>query len=135
MLSPTGQFIIPSSCPAFLLVSFISENLDEATKRLEQYKKLVYLFLYLKRSTKIENCCFRNKYVEKTLHSNVIKELSLSGLLKDDCITPDLMIQCCEKLLEHKVELKNFKELNLYITTYYSVFSNGVVCIPWNWKL
>lgn len=39
MLSPTGQFIVPSSCPGFLLVNFITDNLDEATKRLNHYDK------------------------------------------------------------------------------------------------
>lgn len=39
MLSPTGQFIVPSSCPGFLLVNFITENLNEAAKRLAHYNK------------------------------------------------------------------------------------------------
>jgi len=39
MLSPTGQFIVPSSCPSFLLVNFITENLEEAMKRLYHYNK------------------------------------------------------------------------------------------------
>lgn len=39
MLSPTGQFIVPSSCPSFLLVNFITDNLEEATKRLHHYNK------------------------------------------------------------------------------------------------
>lgn len=39
MLSPTGQFIVPASCPAFLLVAFISENLDEACQLLQRYKR------------------------------------------------------------------------------------------------
>ncbi|KFM78449.1 hypothetical protein X975_17265, partial [Stegodyphus mimosarum] len=37
MLSPTGQFIVPASCPAFLLVDFVSKNMKEASDRLEQY--------------------------------------------------------------------------------------------------
>lgn len=37
MLSPTGQFIVPASCPACVLVDFISKQLEEASHRLEQY--------------------------------------------------------------------------------------------------
>lgn len=43
MLSPTGQFIVPSSCPAFLLVNFITEHLDEAERLLNEYKAYVTL--------------------------------------------------------------------------------------------
>lgn len=39
MLSPTGQFIVPSSCPAFLLITFISEHLDEASRLLQRYQR------------------------------------------------------------------------------------------------
>lgn len=37
MLSPSGQFITPSSCPISLLVSFITDNMKEARSRLDQY--------------------------------------------------------------------------------------------------
>ena len=37
MLSPSGQFITPASCPISLLVSFITDNMDEARKRLDQH--------------------------------------------------------------------------------------------------
>ena len=37
MLSPSGQFITPSSCPISLLVSFMTANLEEARSRLDQY--------------------------------------------------------------------------------------------------
>lgn len=39
MLSPTGQLIMPSSCPSFLLVDFITRHLEEATIRQTAYKK------------------------------------------------------------------------------------------------
>lgn len=116
MLSPTGQFIVPSSCPSFLLVNFITENLEEASKRLHHYNNI--------------------KHVERELHNKVIKELSLVALNKDDSITPDLMIQCCERLLEHKHVLAPLLEgVMLWVTHYYSVMSDGVLCVPWDWKL
>ncbi|XP_012142099.1 T-cell activation inhibitor, mitochondrial isoform X1 [Megachile rotundata] len=116
MLSPTGQFIVPSSCPSFLLVNFITENLDEATKRLHHYNNI--------------------KYVERELHDKAVKQLGLTALNKDDSITPDLMIQCCERLLLHKNVLAPLLEgVMLWVTHYYSVMSDGVLCIPWDWKL
>lgn len=39
MVSPTGQFIVPASCPGFLLVNFISQNLKDADKRMADYKR------------------------------------------------------------------------------------------------
>ncbi|CAK9795028.1 T-cell activation inhibitor, mitochondrial [Anthophora quadrimaculata] len=116
MLSPTGQFIVPSSCPSFLLVNFITENLEEATKRLHHYNNI--------------------KYVERELHDKVVQELGLIVLNKDDSITPDLMIQCCERLLLHKNVLAPLlNDVMLWVTHYYSVMSDGVLCIPWDWKL
>ncbi|CAD6234670.1 GSCOCG00002045001-RA-CDS [Cotesia congregata] len=116
MLSPTGQFIVPSSCPGFLLVNFITDNLDEATKRLNHYDKI--------------------KHVEREIHNRTIKELGLLALNKDDSITPDLMIACCERLLSHKSILGPVLEgVMLWVTHYYSVMSDGVLCIPWDWKL
>lgn len=44
MVSPTGQLITPSTCPGFLLVDFISKNLDDATIKQEAYKKYDKLF-------------------------------------------------------------------------------------------
>ncbi|XP_043262287.1 T-cell activation inhibitor, mitochondrial isoform X1 [Colletes gigas] len=116
MLSPTGQFIVPSSCPSFLLVNFISENLEEATKRLHHYNNV--------------------KHIEHELHDKAVQELGLTALNKDDSITPDLMIQCCERLLLHKRVLAPLLEgVMLWVTHYYSVMSDGVLCIPWDWKL
>ena len=111
MVSPTGQLISPSSCPGFLLVDFISKNLQEADIRRAAYMK--------------------NKYIERDLHKVCIKKLEAHTLLKDDNITPDLMIDCMERLLKTEMKLNN---LNLHVTTYYSVLSDGTVCIPWNFK-
>ncbi|XP_053978970.1 T-cell activation inhibitor, mitochondrial isoform X2 [Hylaeus anthracinus] len=116
MLSPTGQFIVPSSCPSFLLVNFITENLEEATKRLHHYNNV--------------------KHIEHELHDKAVQALGLTTLNKDDSITPDLMIQCCERLLLHKRVLAPLLEgVMLWVTHYYSVMSDGVLCIPWDWKL
>ncbi|KAK4879837.1 hypothetical protein RN001_007983 [Aquatica leii] len=115
MLSPTGQFITPSSCPGFLLVKFITENLTEAAVRIENYK--------------------RDKYVERSLHQQCLEELDLPVLHKDDNVTPELMIHCCSQMLKYKNDLQDIRGLHLNITTYYSVLTDGTVCIPWNWTL
>ncbi|KOB64704.1 hypothetical protein OBRU01_23804, partial [Operophtera brumata] len=75
MVSPTGQFIAPSSCPA-----------------------------------------------EELLH-------------KDDSITPALMIMCCQRLLTRSDRIRmNLQGNILYVTHYYSVLTEGALCIPWNFK-
>lgn len=111
MVSPTGQLIAPSSCPGFLLVDFISKHLEEADIRKAAYQK--------------------NKYIERDLHKACLVKLQTTSLLKDDNITPELMIECMQRLLKSEMKLYN---LNLHVTTYYSVLSDGTVCIPWNFK-
>lgn len=115
MLSPTGQFITPSSCPADELILFITNHLDEATQLLTEYSI--------------------NKHVEKALFKEVKERFGLLELHKDDSITPGLMILCCQRLLTRidKLETKLHGSI-LYVTHYYSVLSDGVLCIPWNFK-
>lgn len=78
---------------------------------------------------------FRNKHVEKSIEKECLRQLELADLHKNDNINPDLMIQCCERLLLNKRELKNLKNIQLNIATYYSVLDDGAVSIPWNWQL
>lgn len=65
------------------------------------------------------------------MHKICIEKLKPISLLKDDNITPELMIDCMEKLLKVDTKLDN---LNLHITTYYSILNDGTVCIPHNFK-
>lgn len=76
----------------------------------------------------------RNKYVEPSLREQCMKAFDLESLHKDDNVTPDLMIECCKKLIENKEKLHDLVNLQLNISTYYSVLSDGVVCIPWNFR-
>lgn len=79
---------------------------------------------------------FSDKYLERHLIKKCISEFKLAALNKEDNVTPDLMIKCCKKLLDNKFELKEFtKDLRVNISTYYSVLSDGIVCIPWNFNL
>uniref|UniRef100_A0A8D8PWF6 T-cell activation inhibitor, mitochondrial n=1 Tax=Cacopsylla melanoneura TaxID=428564 RepID=A0A8D8PWF6_9HEMI len=116
MVSPTGQFIVPASCPPSLLVSFITENLEEANNLLSLYET--------------------NKHIERDLLGQLMSALSLVSLQKDDSVHPALMIQSCTNLLKHQGQLKPLLEKScIRVTTFYSVMSDGEICIPWNWKL
>lgn len=77
----------------------------------------------------------RNKHVETKLHDECVLQLQLEELCKDDNVSQDIMIRCCENLLSHKNDLLDLKGKHLTIATYYSVLADGVLCIPWNWKL
>ncbi|CAH0714469.1 unnamed protein product, partial [Brenthis ino] len=115
MVSPTGQFITPASCPADELVAFIAAHLDEATLLLTEYSI--------------------NKHVEKAIWKEVKERYGLLDLRKDDSIIPALMIRCCERLLTRIDKLDTKLRGNiLCVTHYYSVLSEGVLCIPWNFE-
>ncbi|KAJ8970873.1 hypothetical protein NQ314_000998 [Rhamnusium bicolor] len=116
MVSPTGQFIVPSTLPGALLVNFITTNLEEAHNKNREYQS--------------------DKHLERSLIDICIAEFQLAALQKEDNVTPDLMIKCCKNLLENKYEIAQFIKGNrLNISTYYSVLSDGVICIPWNYEL
>lgn len=110
MVNPTGQLIAPATCPGFMLVDFISTNLSLAKERTEKYQL--------------------QKHIEKELVQRCIKDMQLKSLTKDDSVTPDKMIETLNKLLEFKV--KELCDINLHITNYYSVLTDGIVCIPWD---
>ncbi|GIY12006.1 DUF4461 domain-containing protein [Caerostris extrusa] len=114
MLSPSGQFIVPVSCPAFDLVDFMSKNMKEASSRLELYAIM--------------------KKQEQAIHMQCMSKLGLSALEKDDDITPDLMVTCCQRIL-HSVDFlgMNLQGLRLRISHHYSLRPDGEMCIPWNW--
>lgn len=115
MVSPTGQFITPSSCPADELIDFIANHLDQAMLLLTEYSI--------------------NKHIEKALHKEVKERFGLLELHKDDSVTPSLMILCCQRLLTRVDQLSSKLQGSiLNITHYYSVLSEGVLCIPWNFK-
>lgn len=112
MISPTGQIIIPSTCPGSILVDFITSNLEESKERARMYKD--------------------TKYVERDLLAKVLAKYRLKSLNKDDAITPANMIACLEQLLmEERVNFR--QDQHLSITHYYSVLSDGTICIPWDW--
>lgn len=113
MISPTGQIIVPATCPGSILVDFITNNFEVSRTRAKTYKE--------------------TKHLEKELHRVVTEKYSLMSLTKDDAVSPANMIECLEKLLlEDRVQFA--KDQNLLIAHYYSVLSDGTLCIPWNWS-
>ncbi|XP_064082355.1 T-cell activation inhibitor, mitochondrial-like isoform X2 [Macrobrachium nipponense] len=114
MLSPTGQILTPSSCPPWLLVNFITENIEHAKQRILSYESI------------------RDR--EKALHAKCKEDIGLDFLEKNDAITPDMMIDCLERLLtsSHRLNVL-LSGARLWVTTYYTVMIDGEVCIPWNW--
>lgn len=114
MLSPTGQILAPSSCPPWLLVNFITENMEQAEKMITNYEGI--------------------KDREKQLYEECKRELGLEFLEKDDSVMPDMMIQCLERLLKAGYRLSPLLTgARLWVTHYYAVMLDGEVCVPWDW--
>jgi len=116
MLSSTGQFIVPASCPGFLLVPFVNDNMSKA----------------LELMAKVED----DKMAELNLIIKCINELGLIQLDRDDSLDSGTMIKCCSRLLKAAPNIRHLTHGNhIVVSRYYSVNSDGVICIPWNWKL
>jgi hypothetical protein len=111
MVSPVGQLITPSTIPGAIFVDFISKNLKVAELRRNDYQK--------------------SKYIEIDLLEKCKAQLELSSLAKDDSISSNEMISCMQRLLESDIKLKN---LNVFISNYYSIFNDGTITIPHNFN-
>ena len=115
MLSPSGEFIVPASTPGFLLVKFLTEHMGEARAKLKSAKS--------------------RHEEEELIILRVVKELGLIQLDKDDSITSHAMIECCGRLITSAQNIRHLMHGNhLVVTRYYSVVSDGSICIPWNFK-
>ncbi|XP_016948013.1 T-cell activation inhibitor, mitochondrial [Drosophila biarmipes] len=109
-VSQTGLFLAPASCSGPQLVKFICRNLDVARGRFSRYR--------------------RDIQVERQLWRQCQEELGLQRLSKDDSVTPDKMVVALRHLLQSGV--KSCRGLSLHITNYWSVPTDGIVCIPWD---
>ena len=77
-----------------------------------------------------------NRFEELNLIIKCINELGLIQLDRDESLFSKNVIECCEKLLHNASKLRHLTHGNhIVITRYYSVNSDGVICIPWNWKI
>ncbi|KAK8780122.1 hypothetical protein V5799_018540 [Amblyomma americanum] len=114
MLSPTGQFLAPASCPPALLVDFVGSRLSAAEQRRLLYRT--------------------QRRLETELHQLCIDVLHLESLSKEDDVTPDRMVVCCERLLKAALWLEPLLGgCRLHVSHYCSVLQDGLVCLPWDW--
>lgn len=114
VLSTSGQFLIPVSMPAPMIVKYISEN-----------KEMAYLCL---QETKL------HAEMENVVVQECIEQLELKDLLKDENVTPQQMTKCCERLCDDSIYLQQYiKGRTLRICNYYSVLKDGNICLPWDW--
>lgn len=115
-MSASGQFLVPASCPGFLLIPFINENMDLAKEKMARVKG--------------------DQLTELTLMIKCINQLGLIQLDRDDSLDTNSVIECCTRLLKSAPDIRHLTHGNhILVTRYYSVNSDGIVCIPWNWKL
>ncbi|XP_030385633.1 T-cell activation inhibitor, mitochondrial [Scaptodrosophila lebanonensis] len=110
MVSPTGQYITPATCPGAILVDFITQHMELARERMRKYEA--------------------DKHIEQQLIDECMSQLKLQALTKDDAVTPDKMISALSEL--RQCQPQSFAHLKLHITHYYSVLTDGIVCIPWD---
>lgn len=116
-LSPPGQFLAPAVAPASILLPYIAEHQDRAARLLSSYS-----FVHREMSQVVARCR---------------RLFSLDSLTKDDSVSGEQMIECCQRLA------KNFHDIYIHlpvgsrvtVTSYYSVLQSGEICIPWNWKM
>ncbi|XP_052857738.1 T-cell activation inhibitor, mitochondrial isoform X1 [Drosophila gunungcola] len=109
-VSQTGLFLAPASCSGRELIEFICRNLEVASGRCSRYR--------------------RDIQVERQLWRQCQLELGLQRLSKDDSVTPDKMVLALRQLLQSGVQ--SCRGLSLHITNYWSVPTDGIVCIPWD---
>lgn len=109
-VSFTGLFLAPASCSGAELFDFIANNLEIARDRYIKYKK--------------------DMSIERKLWVHCKYALRLHNLSKDDSVTPDKMIVTLRHLL--KCQSKSYQDISIHVTNYYSVLTDGIVCIPWD---
>ncbi|KAF2352432.1 protein of unknown function DUF4461 [Trinorchestia longiramus] len=116
MLSPSGQLLVPSSCPAAQMLTFISDHLQHAPGLLLSYSE--------------------QKQREKTMHTVCVEVFALEMLQKDDSVVPEEMLCCLERLLNHSERLLPLLSgARVWVTRYYAVMLDGEICLPWHWDL
>lgn len=114
MLSPTGQFLAPASCPPALLLDFVGSQLSTAEQRRLLYRS--------------------QRRFETQLHQLCVETLNLESLSKEDDVTPDRMVLCCERLLRAALWLEPLLSgCRLHVSHYCSVLQDGLICLPWDW--
>lgn len=117
ILTEEGDIMIPTSCPAFLIFDFITNNATKA------------------RSLKME---FKGTQVsDEALVSLCQSMLSLKSLIQDSGITRHQMVTCCKRVIQ-LVEVGALRadvaDLVLRFGQIYTVNMEGEITVPWNFE-
>ena len=75
--------------------------------------------------------CLRKeaKSVEKCAATLELLEIS-----KDESVTPQQMVSCCERLSDEYWRFcVSLQQSRIRVSHYYSVMQDGQICIPWDW--
>ena len=119
MITPEGQILVPASCPGFLLIEFLSKNMEgNSTLNIEVIDSKSKFRSHLR--IRNNNNCFINftearntlsqaashKKEEDSLIMRCVNELGLIQLDRDDSVSSDAMTKCCSRLLLHAAEIR-----------------------------
>ncbi len=74
---------------------------------------------------------FRSLQTETLSIKTCAERLKLLHLKKDQIVTSEQMVKCCERLKREK--LLGLHNIQLVISNYYAISGDGEVRIPWNW--
>ncbi|ESO89737.1 hypothetical protein LOTGIDRAFT_192633 [Lottia gigantea] len=112
-VSKCGQFLIPASLPGSMIVEFIAKNKKHASVLLRDNVRYVEA---------------EDKVIEECRQILQLKELT-----KDENITPQQMISCCEKLISEYWKLGVLlTNTRINVSNYYSMLEDGKIIIPWD---
>ena len=77
-----------------------------------------------------------DQLTELNLMIQCINQLGLIQLDRDESLDSNSVIECCKRLLKSAPDIRHLTHgSHILVTRYYSVNSDGIICIPWNWKL
>ncbi len=75
---------------------------------------------------------FRKERLEWNIVEECKQILGLNGLAKDGNITLEQMEACCRRLIIHSSHIgDSLQGCYLKVAMFYSVMSDGEICIPW----
>ena len=97
------------------MIPFINENMEIAKEKMARVQE--------------------DQMAELNLMIQCINQLGLIQLDRDDSLDTQSVIQCCSRLLKSAPDIRHLTHGNhILVTRYYSVNSDGIICIPWNWN-
>ncbi|XP_031572189.1 T-cell activation inhibitor, mitochondrial-like isoform X2 [Actinia tenebrosa] len=111
-LSDNGQFRVPASTPAELLVDFLLQNKQKSLNLQEKLNK--------------------NIAEEQEVISTCKQTLGLKSLRKDESVSFQQMMTCCQALIQQPLD--ELFGTRVIVSKYYQVSDDGQITIPWDWQ-